>query len=298
MLSVEIFKESRQISLSGSSATEKFVYVVCSENGDLDEASSDFGEFWEPNDDIAAVNAVLSYFPYVRLMTDGAGGVVVLELDSIELNQISDGRWKVELNYILPQGQLTGGGGEYVKLSFSTKGNNIKITNSLQVMSADLATGIGLADVPDTGNLIGVTKDSVEGATVQGKGFNFEVTAYFESTIANFGYMNTIYHLSPSMNDAAMFGFAAGELLFLGMSGSATLYRRVPITFEFVASPNINGEADPGFPVLFALGHDIIDYRYYDTGDDVAGVLVKRPLTRYVHRVHPLRNLNLLGIPT
>lgn len=104
-----------------------------------------------------------------------------------------------------------------------------------------------------------------------------------------------MYRLTGKTNDAAWRGFAAGEVLFQGVSGS---YRSgddvVELTFRFAASPNRTNINVGGITVSSKKGWDYMWVRYADNvdGDNI----VKQPVAVYVERVYEEGDFGGLGI--
>jgi hypothetical protein len=98
------------------------------------------------------------------------------------------------------------------------------------------------------------------------------------------------------VNNAAFKGFAAGEVLFLGASGSKRGEEDWEITFRFAASPNrANFQVGP-ITVASKKGWKYLWVRYADAEDATAKVLVKRSVAAYVEKVYPEGNFAGLGI--
>ena len=91
-------------------------------------------------------------------------------------------------------------------------------------------------------------------------------------------------------------GFAAGEVLFLGASGSQRGEDDWEITFRFAASPNVTGLTIGDIEGIDKKGWEYLWVRYADAEDEK--VLVKQPIAVYVERVYDEGNFAGLGIRT
>src|SRR5690606_18604713 len=110
----------------------------------------------------------------------------------------------------------------------------------------------------------------------------------------------TLAALTGSVNNTPFKSFAAGEVLFLGASGSTrenedgdTVWE---ITFSFAASPNVTGLTVGDITGIEKRGWDYLWVRYADAVDGEAHVLVKKPVAVYVEQVYPFGNFGALGI--
>jgi hypothetical protein len=111
-------------------------------------------------------------------------------------------------------------------------------------------------------------------------------------------YKAALFALTGSVNNAAFRGFAAGEVLFLGASGSQRGQDDWEITFRFAASPNVTGLTVGSITNIDKRGWDYLWVRYADMEDTTAKALVKRPVAVYVEQVYPFADLSGLGIGT
>lgn len=278
----EIFKKSRRVSITTRNLTVTYVYHLCMEDEweDLD------------NDHELAVELVNDEVPLFHLFTfEGIDYVIVK--NEIDLIQTGDYEWEATVKYTLPE--LEGGSSNYVELGFAMDGGTQTITKSISVRSSHSSLDISESP-PDLKGAIGFTKNGIEGTERLTRGLTFTITAYFPPTVWNAAYIKTLYNLSKRFNDDVFFTFAPGEVLFINASGQGSYYKIVPVTFNFIASPNISAADDPGFPPLTMLGHDVVDYLYYEGTDGTSDELIMIPSYRYVHQIYEPGDLTLLGI--
>lgn len=178
--------------------------------------------------------------------------------------------------------------------SFDTSGGNQHITQSLQTMGMYAAAG---ATAPNYQGAIGVTESGVEGVDVTVPVYNFEETHYLPILFVTAAYKLTVFSLTGKVNSAAFKGFAAGECLFLGASGSLRKHDQWELTYKFSAAPNVTGlSIGGGITGVTKDGWDYLWVRYRDEEDTAAKKLVRRPEAAYVERVYARADLNLLGI--
>ena len=181
--------------------------------------------------------------------------------------------------------------------SFDTGGGTRHITQSLQTILRKAPTG---QTAPDFKGAIGVTDSDVQGVDVISPVYNFAETHYLPDSQVTQQYKVTLFGLTGKVNDAAFKGFAAGEVLFLGASGSK---RAAPggvddweITFKFAVSPNATNLVVGDIAQISKKGWEYLWVRYADGTDDNAKALVKRPLAAYVEKVYDAGDFSQLGI--
>ena len=112
----------------------------------------------------------------------------------------------------------------------------------------------------------------------------------------NGAYKATLFGLTGRVNNAGFKGFAAGEVLFLGASGSQRGEEDWEITYRFAASPNVAGLTIGDITGINKKGWEYIWVRYADAEDEK--VLVKQPIAVYVEKVYDEGNFAGLGIGT
>lgn len=286
----EIAYESRKWTIGRDSTTQTFVYHICDEDLEMDDA---YGEFFAPNDDVGLALFIFQVFPDSRIFTL-SGGPIVLFVSQISAEERADG-WEVTITYELPDAQQLQEDDDstYIQFGFSTSGDTLHVSRSISVRNQEKRTDL-TDGPPETYGLIGATKDTVEGVDISAPGLSFNITGYYSPVIWNTSILLTFSALTKTYNNALFYGFPAGEILLDNVEAQGEIGKFTPVTFHFIHQPNINAAADTPFPVLTALGHDVIDYRYLQEVDE--NNLVQWPAYRYVHQVRQPGNFNLLGI--
>jgi hypothetical protein len=118
----------------------------------------------------------------------------------------------------------------------------------------------------------------------------------FFDAVVDQAYKLTLFNLTGRTNNAVFKGFAAGEVLFLGASGSKRGSNLWEITFRFAASPNVTGLTVGSITGIAKSGWDYLWVRYADAEDQ--NVLVKQPIAVYVERMYESGNFAGLLIGT
>lgn len=286
----ELDKVSRSYQVTTNSIRQTFVYIVCDEDLDQsDSPDSGYGVFFTPNDDVGLAKFVYATFPIYRIFPITTTDDIILLLTEHSAEQVGD-VWKVSLTYSVDASESNP---SYVQFGVDIGGDTAHIQKALETRSETARTGLGLLP-PETYNLIGLTKDTIEGVDVVARGLKFNITAYYSSAVWSPSVLLTWAVLQSGYNDDVFYGFAAGEVQLLSVSAQGEVYKKVPVTFNFKAAPNINGVVDLPFTPLFGLGHDFVDYLF---GAEISeNFPVRAPLYRYVRRVYDPVNFDLLGL--
>ena len=180
--------------------------------------------------------------------------------------------------------------------SFDTGGGTQHITQSLSNVGRYGQSG---DTAPDFKGAINVTHDSVEGCDIIVPVYNWSETHYKPDSQITLAYRGTLFGLTGKTNNAAFKGFAAGECLFLGASGSKRGESDWEISFRFASSPNRTNITDiPTITVASKKGWEYLWIRYHDVLDTTAKMLVKRPCAAYVEKVYEEGSFSGLGIGT
>jgi hypothetical protein len=88
------------------------------------------------------------------------------------------------------------------------------------------------------------------------------------------------------VNDIPFKGFAAGEVLFLGASGSQRGDEDWEITFNYAASPNVTGLMVGDIGPVSKKGWEYLWVRYEDAEDEDAMCVVKRPVQVNIEKAY------------
>lgn len=184
--------------------------------------------------------------------------------------------------------------------SFDTTQGTVHLTKSLETRRR---VRPGSDEAPDLKGAIGATDKGVEGVDVGTGGMELVQTRKLPSI--SISYLRTLYALKFHTNDAPFWGFARGELLFKGATGSYRNSEGWSLTYRFDASPNeVSVEVFPDTPGDFTIdgtdedparyGHDYIWFLYEDVTDQ--NFKIPRPAAAYVERVYDYGDFRKLGI--
>ncbi|HBO45788.1 MAG TPA: hypothetical protein DD670_18065 [Planctomycetaceae bacterium] len=232
------------------------------------------------DDDIEVKTSLLAASP---VFYDG------LVRQSAQIEQIGPLLWDGSVRYGQRKRPETGDS----NFAFDTGGGTQHITQSLQTLGRYAPVGV---TAPDFQGAIGATSESVEGVDVTVPVYNFSETHYIAAEMVSGAYKAALFALTGRVNAASFRGFAAGEVLFLGASGSKRGEEDWEITFRFAVSPGATGITVGPITGINKRGWDYLWVRYQDAEDAAAGALVKRPVAAYVERVYYDGDFSGLGI--
>jgi hypothetical protein len=127
------------------------------------------------------------------------------------------------------------------------------------------------------------------------------------SVYVSSAYIVSLSKVTGTVNNAAFRGFPAGEVLFLGASGSQEWDERKgdgpwTLSYKFVQSPNAGPQQTiPALTIgsisgIQKKGHEYLWIRYEDNVSNNS--LVKEPKFVYVNKVYRETNFSDLGIGT
>ncbi len=237
------------------------------------------------NDDVQARSALAAAAPAAFDLF--GTGLVFLPRESVTIQPVGDLLWEGIVRYAsIPQTNES-------VFAFDTGGGTQHITQSLQTVGAYASGG---QVPPNFKGAIGVTADSVEGVDITVPVYQFSETHYIDDAYVTPAYKGTLFALTGRVNSAPFKGFAPGECLFLGASGSKRGSGDWEINYRFAASPNAAGLVVGDIVGISKKGFEYLWVRYQDAEDSAAKAMVKRPIAAYVEQVYPYGDLNALGI--
>lgn len=282
------------------------------------KATSTYRKSWKifgTNDDVAVhddVNATL-WQSYMFWQYPGQPQNR-LQAESYTLEYLGDKAWQLEVTYS-KDGAEDDEQREPLKRSrsFDTGGGTQHITQGLPVGEGE--TLDFEFRFPSTANnqsgAIGVDGDSVQGVDIIVPQLTWTETYDVPSPYVTTAYIKTLSSLSGTVNNASFRGFAAGEVLFAGASGSQQWDEDKgdgpwTLSYKFVASPNQgSGKTLPAIRVgnisnISKDGHDYLWILYEQSLAAASGgnpaALLKQPKAVYVDRVYRRQNFSQLGV--
>ena len=128
---------------------------------------------------------------------------------------------------------------------------------------------------------------------------NFTETHTINGGRVTTSYKKTIGSLTGTVNKSGFRGFSAGEVLFLGASGTKRSKKySAPweITFRFALSPNQTGLKVGDITVSSKIGWNYLWVRYANKVAENKKNVIKKPIAAYVEQVYPEGDFGNLGI--
>lgn len=227
-----------------------------------------------------------------------------LQAESYSLEYLGDLAWQLQVTYTKDGGEDEAQSEPFKRSrSFDTGGATQHITQAIPNGETRFHTGSPAA--PNMKGAIGVDGDSVKGVDIVVPQLTWTETYDVPNLYVSTNYVKKVSSLTGTVNDATFRGFAAGEVLFLGASGSQQWDSQKgdgpwSLSYKFVASANQGfGKTLPAATIgditgIEKDGHDYLWVRYEDTVENET--LFKRPKFVYVDKVYRRANFAELGI--
>lgn len=201
----------------------------------------------------------------------------------VDVNNPATCIWSASVKYGRTSASVSG-----AVYNFDTGGGNQKVTQSINTQ------GVYPASAPSFFGAIGVDDQNVSGVDIVVPTYNFTETHTLSDAQVNTAYKVTLADLTGSINSAAFKGFAAGEVLFMGASGSKRGSDDWEIVYKFSVSRHRSNFTVGDITVANKRGWDYMWIRYSDEVSD--NNLIKKPSGVYVEQVYPYCDFTLLGI--
>ena len=225
--------------------------------------------------------------------------VAGMSLESIEvMERINATTWKVKAVYEVDDGgeqpDDDGGDEDTTVFAFDTGGGTKHLNQSLKT------DGRYPNNAPDFAGAIEVDNEgNVNGVDVTMPVLNFTETHTLSGSRVSTSYKKTLASLTGTVNRSSFRGFSAGEVLFLGASGTKRSKKSSApweITFRFAVSPNKSGFKVGDIQVSRKYGWDYLWVRYADKVAEGGKNVVKKPVAAYVEQVYPEGDFGNLGL--
>lgn len=250
------------------------------------------------SDDIGAMRTYLDSQGLVPTLFDG------LVYEDLTREQLAPRVWRWAGRYVEPRRSDESNDqldvGEY-RVSFDTTGGSLKLlwtpdhTNRVTKYPSGTATdhkgGINMRR--------GSNGPEPEGVEVLIPALKFTIhyrRAKDASETLWFNYMKAIAALSPSVNDATFKTFAAGEVLFLGGSGTQGIQSDPVLDFNFAASANLTGLIFDSITGVSKGGHEYLWIDYEAEKDATTKRARAKPIGVYVHQLYEPKSFAPIGV--
>lgn len=246
----------------------------------------------------AAINAEVSasgqYWQYPGLPN------MKLYAESYSVSFLGDNAWQVQISYSKDGAE---DGTEPLKRarSFDTTGGTQHITQACSVGSGgtlDFEKRFP-SSATNMSGAIGVDSNGVNGVDIVVPQLQWQESYDVPNSYVTSGWIRGVAGITGTTNNATFRGFEAGEVLFIGCSGSQEWddqKGRGPwsLSFRFVASKNVTGQTIGSISGIEKKGHEYLWVRYEDAVS--GGSLLKQPKAVYVSKVYKDSDFSALGI--
>ena len=223
-----------------------------------------------------------------------------MKFDTVEVTErVNRDTWKVKAVYEREDGDGDdddddNGDEDESTFAFDTGGGSMHRNQSIQTRAKFPK------DAPDFGGAIEVDNEgNVNGTDVTMPVFNFTETHVLSGMKVTTSYKKGLAALTGTVNSSNFRGFASGEVLFLGASGTKRSKKASApweITYKFAVSPN-EARIDIGdLRVTNKFGWDYLWVRYASKVDESKKNVIKKPVAAYVEQVYPAGDFGKLGI--
>ena len=230
-----------------------------------------------------------------------AAGVSVkdMELDEVEVTErVNKDTWKVKAIWKREDGgeeeEDDDDEEETSSFAFDTGGGTMHRNQSLKTVSKVPN------DAPDFNGAIEVDNEgNVNGVDVTMPVLNFTETHVMKGSRVSTSYKKSVAALTGTVNRSGFRGFSAGEVLFLGASGTKRGKKNDSpweITFRFAVSPNQSSLQVGKLKVSNKRGCDYLWVRYADKVAENKKNVIKEPVAAYVEQVYPEGDFGNLGL--
>lgn len=228
---------------------------------------------------------------YVKAYAQAATAAVVLTVDGIlhrqdiAIDPVGYEIWKVTV----PYAKNTQENGSY-RLTFDTTGGTIHISASKETIGKYPS-----ATAPDYKQLIAVNADQVEGADIVIPALKISAHFSHPAAVITLSRIKYLAGITGMVNSNTFLTFAAGEVLFLGASGSEGTDAETEVTYQFAMSANADSLSIGEVAGVVKHGHELAWIKYKDAVNTVGGtdLPVKQPEFVYVERVYDTVDLAL-----
>ena len=220
-----------------------------------------------------------------------------MELDGVEVTErVNKDTWKVKAIWKSEGEEEEDDDDEEETSSFAfdTGGGTMHRNQSLKTVSKVPN------DAPDFNGAIEVDNEgNVNGVDVTMPVLNFTETHTMNGSRVTTSYKKTVAALTGTVNSSGFRGFSAGEVLFLGASGTKRSKKpNAPweITFRFAVSPSQSSLQVGKLKVPNKRGWDYRWVRYADKVAENRKNVIKEPVAAYVEQVYPEGDFGNLGL--
>lgn len=182
------------------------------------------------------------------------------------------------------------------EFSFEVATESVKALHNLATVSQGAVSG---RNAPDHGGLVNVDRDGkVQGVDIPQAVYAFSEIHHFANAAITTAYKVNLANLVGRVNLGPFRGFAAGEVLCTGVSGSVRGIDLWTLRFSWSVSPNVSGLTVGPLTNITKRGWDYLEIHVEEQEDTGQKVVLQKPYAYTVHQVLRYGNYALFGIGT
>jgi len=236
-----------------------------------------------------------------------------LWVEQYSVAYLGDNAWQVTINYEKAGAEPSTNDPLKRSRSFDTTGGTQHIVqavdgtvtfgsgNNVTVVTTSGETKFPPSAAPSMSGAINVDDNGVNGVDIVVPQLQWQEQYDVPNSYVTNGYIRGVAAMTGTVNNASFRGFAAGEILFSGCSGSQEWddqKGRGPwsLTYRFVASPNVTNQTIGTISSINKRGHDYLWVKY-ETATSTNDI-IKKPKYVYVDKVYRDGDFSQLGIGT
>lgn len=217
-----------------------------------------------------------------------------LKLDNVSVNETLNQGWEATVTWKVDRSNIRFVGGDGRFYEFSIGASTTHLNQSLETVGKYAAGTGGVA--PNYLGAIGVSKDGIAGVDIVTPVFNFSETVELSATFVDVAKLRQWSRLTGKINSSAFKGCDAGEVLFMGCSGSRKSGEYYKITFHFAVQENAQNIQVGDITIPEKKGWDYLWILYRDTVDEIEEFVIKEPQAAYVEKVYHWGDFGILGL--
>ena len=272
------------------------------------KATSTYVKSWKlfgSSDDTAVHNDIVDQLNVRNLYWNYPPGGGQLQADSYTLEYLGGDAWHLTVNYSKEGVEDEEQTGPIRRSrSFDTSGGQEHIT---QAIAGKVSEKGKTPNLTDGDKVIGFDGQNVNGVDIIVPQLSWQENYEVPSSYVKAEYIKKVSQASGTTNNGEFRGFKAGEVLFLGCSGSQDWDKDKgdgpwALSYKFAVSPNAGqGQTLPALTIgeieyIEKKGHEYLNTYYEDDVRD--NKIWKVPKIVWVHQVYRESNFADLGIGT
>lgn len=185
-----------------------------------------------------------------------------------------------------------------VVVNFDTTGGTTKLMRAFGEVSYGPPDEPFNGIAPESNLAIGLTDDGIEGVDVPAPALKWSETWQIAREEVTWAYVRFLHNTTGKVNDASFRGFDQSEVRFLGATAQPNGDDLFSFTFQFSASPTVEGITIGDITGIYKRGWDYLWTRYETTVDATAKKMTRKPIGVYVSEVSESADFSELGIGT